>query len=217
MSEALRKIQDSINAVEEKFNAKALDILKEYRKAKIALHTKRSEIIKKNDKRFWANVLVGHGDLEELMGPYDPEILEDLEEIFLEENVNDTGFTIKFRFFGKNGYFTNTELWKTFDKKGEPQGFSGVNWKEGKTPYLLTDKAPEKNELSKRPRDEDEDNGKFTSFFTFFQENKDEDVEVDIATCIKAECWEDPFEILAAAGEEDEEGEEGEEDEEDIE
>lgn len=209
VSDALRACQTKITSIEESYNAQSRELKKEYRKKTSELYKKRGEIIRRSQPDLWCNVLLAHQDLEELLGPYDGDILSDLVDFEVEEDPEDASFKIILTLGGKNEYIQSTVLWKSFDSVGNPTGRSGVQWKKGQVPLLPSEEAThnaKKDVASKREREE-----RFPTFFTFFMEDREAEIEADIATCLKQECFENPDEVLIDDdGEEEEEGEEDE-------
>eukprot|EP00760_Papus_ankaliazontas_P008384 PhM_4_TR13777/c0_g1_i1/m.32764/K11290/SET, TAF1, I2PP2A; template-activating factor I len=212
ISDALRALQSSIDTVVDEYAKKQLVHTKEYKQKSEEVFRKRADIIKKVDPKFWGSVFASHEDLAELLGPYDNDILLDLDDFFVSEDATSGNMKFVMTFKGANAYIEDKQLWKEYDADGKVIGKSGCKWKSGHNVQLASQTAG-KNEMGKREREDG-----FPSFFTFFMEDRETEVEEDIAGFLK-EMWDDPFETLLGGlgGDDDEEEDEEDDDDEDDE
>ena len=184
VSEELQTCQQGIDEASLNSKKETIEAHKKYLSNRAELFKKRGEIISQEEPKFWSKVFLMHRDIDEILGPHDPEIFEDLIDIEVKENVDDAGFCITLRFGGKNTFFHDEVLWKSFNAHGAPVSKSGVQWKEGKFPRL-----PAK-------LDGIQEQDSFATFFIFFMVDQEADTEAELAGILKLEVWEDPFTTL---------------------
>lgn len=209
------EIQRQIDENQAAFEEKAAGITKERNVKRNELYEKRAQYIKQHGpKNFWATVIRAHKDIaEELLGPYDSEILDHLED--LDIKWTDVGVKVTMT-FSQNDFFTDRTLTAEHIPDDDVIECSGVNWKAGKGP----DAEPAKESGDgKRARDE-----AGPSLFEFFmdigphpeedeealemdEEELDEEIEEweeemedkkEVLRCLVEEVWADPAGVLAA-------------------
>jgi hypothetical protein len=188
----------------------------------------RAEIIKQlGPSKFWPIVLQSHKDLaDELMGPYDDQLLAAMETFNVE--FKDDGSTRIEIHFKSNKFFQEKILWA--EEHDEPEGkeydFSGVTWNAGIGP--MDEDEAEEGEKSRTVGQKDGGAGvgkdRGASLFQFFEEMKpnpetfdDEEEEeydddeldemqedyeedhenrMDLFQCLVEEIWEDPLTVF---------------------
>lgn len=227
MTDKAAAIQAKIDAKHEEFRKQRHAIDAEAAEKLNAAYAKRAAVLEqKAPKAFWAMVIRSHSDLsQEMLGPYDDEILESLEAFDVRYTA--TGFRLTMR-FGPNDYFVEKELWAE-DDDGD-LSFSGITWKEGKGP------APEAEEGDEEEEEGEEDKNKRLrddhgpSLFEVFEKmgphpeeddqlleevEEEEDLDEiiaeyeeeehdrhDVLQCLVEEVWEKPVDCLVGAVEE---------------
>lgn len=139
MSAKFSQVQSAIDDLNLKYHKEVDDYATARDVKKNPIFAARAAFLRqrKISGRFWASVLRAHPDLHEsLMGPYDDEILNHLED-FNVEYLPQGGFRIELT-FGKNDFFDDAKLWATVEKQEESERdiitTSDVHWKAGKGP-----------------------------------------------------------------------------------
>lgn len=179
-------IQAAIDALHIDHHNRVEQLVRERDVRKNALYAERAALLKEQGpKHFWATVIRSHKELTgELLGPYDDEILDALEDVNVVFTPN--GYKLDMT-FAKNDFFSDAKLWAESVSATTAQDgasgdddlvlrLSGVNWKAGKGPLTpeeedaLASKEKVASPGDKRGRQEEAANDRGPSLFSFFEE-----------------------------------------------
>lgn len=214
------EIQNKIDAFQEEFHDKCEDVFRERDLKKNEVYAVRTKLLKeKGPKNFWSVIISAHPDISsELMGPYDPKILEFLTDFDVRYTAEGYKLTMT---FAKNPFFSDTTL-SVEDANGD-YVFSGINWKDGKGPYTEEEEDEMNKAKAGQKRDRDDDRGpSLFEVFSTMPPHPDEDEELDeedeeeieelideweedledrkeVLSCLVEEVWADPAQILSSA------------------
>lgn len=199
----VRNQQDELDELNEKASEEILAVEKKFNKLRKPLYTKRQQTIRKMDKqshsKFWWTAFQRHPMLSPMLSSDEEIILSYLQEIEVIDNDDiKSGYEIKF-VFGKNPYFTNRVLTKSFFVKetGEVDNSSpSINWLPGKN-ILRTEQTVEKD-------DEDLEIESGNEFFDWLTRTHEEATD-EVADIIKDDLWSNPYQYYIGSCDEDDE------------
>merc|ERR1712168_755962 len=138
--EAVNKVQEQLEQVNEKASEEILKVEQRYNKQRRPLFASRQAAIEKLDKsakdeKFWARALANHPFLAPMMTNEELQIMRTLTKIEVEEDDDiKSGFSIRFH-FAVNEHFTNDVIEKKFHMDNEGQvknSTTPIKWKKGK-------------------------------------------------------------------------------------
>merc|ERR1711931_242577 len=125
--EAVNKVQEQLEQVNEKASEEILKVEQRYNKQRRPLFASRQAAIEKLDKsakdgeKFWARALANHPFLAPMMSVEELKIMSSLTKIEVDEDEDiKSGFTIRFE-FAQNEHFNNGHIEKKFhiDSQGQ--------------------------------------------------------------------------------------------------
>ena len=211
--ENIDECQNEIDALNEKASEEILKVEQKYNKLRKPHYDKRNELIEQIPN-FWVTAFVNHPQISAILDEEEEECLHSLKQVEVEEFEDiKSGYKIKLH-FGKNDFFTNALLSKTFhlatsgsDGAWDPASeSSAIQWKEGMDLVKKAEKVQGNSNKRKH--------GMLRTFFQWFCDNSDPSAD-DIAEVIKDDMWPNPLQYFLAPDIEVENGVDSDEDDED--
>jgi len=140
MTAAAQAIQERINTLQNEHRDKMVEVRSSFSKRRGEVYKNRTKLIAENGgpKSFWALICRAHPEIAGSFGPYDEEIVDKLENVQVEYTDDKLKLILT---FGKNEYFSDTQLWATDTYDAGDVETSGVHWKPGKGPLSEEEEA----------------------------------------------------------------------------